>query len=127
MKAGTLLAAVRDFPAPAEPLPVDPLLVDPWKVVRGLWQRVRHIVLRIGRRPARRLRLCESLPLGERRFVAVLEFEESRFLVGGTSASLVLLARLEDRPPEDRRAEDRATVPAAASGAEAEIASEERP
>jgi len=54
------------------------------------WQRI----LRLGRRPARRLHLCESLALGERRFVAVIEFEQARFLVGGTSASLVLLAQL---------------------------------
>jgi flagellar biogenesis protein FliO len=38
--------------------------------------------------------LCESLALGERRFVAVIEFEQARFLVGGTASSLVLLARL---------------------------------
>ena len=57
-------------------------------------------LLRLGRRPARRLRLCESLPLGERRFVAVVEFEQSRFLVGGTTAALVLLARLENIPCE---------------------------
>jgi flagellar motor switch/type III secretory pathway protein FliN len=44
----------------------------------------------------KRLRLCESLPLGERRFVAVVEFEAARFLVGGTPSSLVLLSRLED-------------------------------
>jgi flagellar biogenesis protein FliO len=62
-----------------------------------LWQRARvwcQRMLRSRLRPQRRLRLCESLPLGERRFVAVVEFERSRFLVGGTSASLVLLARL---------------------------------
>jgi flagellar biogenesis protein FliO len=58
-----------------------------------IWQRL----LQLSRRQPRRLRLCESLPLGDRRFVAVIEFEESRFLLGGTSASLVLLARLEDR------------------------------
>ena len=63
---------------------------------RALWERV----LRLGRRAPRRLRLCESLPLGERRFVAVVEFEQSRFLVGGTSASLVLLARLEKNADE---------------------------
>jgi flagellar biogenesis protein FliO len=36
------------------------------------------------------------LPLGERRFVAVVEFDRSRFLVGGTPSSLVLLSRLTD-------------------------------
>jgi flagellar biogenesis protein FliO len=58
----------------------------------ALWGRV----LRISRRAPKRLRLCESLPLGERRFVAVVEFEKTRFLVGGTSSSLVLLSRLKD-------------------------------
>jgi len=54
------------------------------------WQKL----LRVSRRAPKRLRLCETLPLGERRFVAVIEFEDSRFLVGGTSSSLVLLAQL---------------------------------
>jgi len=45
--------------------------------------------------------LCESVPFGERRFVAVVEFEQSRFLIGGTSASLVLLARLENVAGEE--------------------------
>jgi len=58
-------------------------------------------ILRLTRRAPRRLKLCESLALGERRFVAVVEFEQARFLLGGTSASLVLLARLEDAGVED--------------------------
>lgn len=61
------------------------------KVARACWNRLHGI----GSRPARRLRLCESLGLGERRFVAVVEFDERRFLVGGTSGSIVLLARLD--------------------------------
>ena len=52
-------------------------------------------LLRLGKRPARKLRLCESLALGERRFVAVIEFEQRQFLVGGTGQSLVLLAKLD--------------------------------
>ena len=63
---------------------------DLWGRAGAWWQWI----LQLTRRPPRRLRLCENLPLGERRFVAVVEFEQSRFLVGGTSASLVLLARL---------------------------------
>jgi flagellar biogenesis protein FliO len=55
-----------------------------------LWERA----VKIGRHREKRLRLCESLPLGERRFVAVVEFEKTRFLVGGTATSLVLLSRL---------------------------------
>jgi flagellar biogenesis protein FliO len=62
-----------------------------------IWRRTAAAVKRIlqRNRPSRRLRLCESLALGDRRFVAVVEFERSRFLVGGTAGSLVLLARLE--------------------------------
>jgi flagellar biogenesis protein FliO len=60
--------------------------------------------LRIGRAP-RRLRLCESLPLGERRFVAVVEFENARFLLGGTPSALVLLSRLGDRIEVDMERE----------------------
>jgi flagellar biogenesis protein FliO len=64
---------------------------DLWRWALSWWQSL----LRISRRAPRRLRLCESLPLGDRRFVAVVEFDQARFLVGGTPASLVLLARLE--------------------------------
>jgi flagellar biogenesis protein FliO len=65
----------------------------------ALWGRL----LRISRRPPKCLRLCESLALGERRFVAVVEFEKERFLLGGTPSSLVLLSRLGD---SDKRAAD---------------------
>jgi flagellar biogenesis protein FliO len=70
---------------------------SPWWVhTRGLWQRV----ARLGRRAPRRLRLRESLPLGEHRFVAVIEFEGKRLLIGGTSSSLVLLTQLESANEE---------------------------
>lgn len=69
---------------------------DLWHFARIWWRRW----VRLSRHAPRRLRLCESLPLGERRFVAVVEFEQARFLVGGTSTSLVLLARLENRADE---------------------------
>jgi flagellar biogenesis protein FliO len=59
----------------------------------GLGRWWRHL-LRMSGHPQRRLRLCENLSLGERRFVAVIEFEKARFLVGGTATSLALLARL---------------------------------
>jgi flagellar biogenesis protein FliO len=52
--------------------------------------------LRFSGRPGKSLKLHESLPLGERRFVAVVEFEQERFLIGGTSSSVVLLSRLAD-------------------------------
>ena len=47
-----------------------------------------------GRRAPRRLRLCETLALGEKRFIAVVEFDHQQFLVGGGSGSVNLLARV---------------------------------
>jgi flagellar biogenesis protein FliO len=61
-----------------------------------LLRRVFQLVLHPARRPVRKLFLCERLALGEQRFVAVVEFERRRFLLGGTGQSLVLLAKLDD-------------------------------
>jgi flagellar biogenesis protein FliO len=57
----------------------------------SLWHRILHT----RRRLPKSLRLCESLSLGERRFLAVVECEGSRFLVGGTASSLAMLTRLD--------------------------------
>lgn len=49
-------------------------------------------------RPAvRRLRVCESVSLGEKRLVAVVEYEGQRFLIGGAH-SVSLLAKLGESP-----------------------------
>jgi len=42
----------------------------------------------------KRLRVCESVSLGEKRFVAVIEVDGEQFLVGGASSSVATLARL---------------------------------
>jgi flagellar biosynthesis protein FliO len=68
----------------------------------ALWRRV----LRLRRPAPKRLRLGESLPLGEHRFVAVVEFDTARFLVGGTSSSLVLLSRLDAEEPAEGNQQD---------------------
>ena len=47
-------------------------------------------------RRSRRLRVCETLSLGERRFLAIVEFDRQEFLVGGSGNSLELLARLHN-------------------------------
>jgi flagellar biogenesis protein FliO len=59
------------------------------------WMRGQH------RRP-RQLRLCETLALGEKKFLAVVEFKHQRFLVGGTSATLSLLAELPGSDAGDK-------------------------
>ena len=46
------------------------------------------------RRRPRTMHLCETLPLGERRFLAVVMVERQKFLVGTAGNSIALLARL---------------------------------
>jgi flagellar biogenesis protein FliO len=57
-----------------------------------VWQWIRRAAK--ARKP-RRLRVCETLSLGDRRFLAVIEFDRQEFLVGGTGSSLEVLARLQ--------------------------------
>jgi flagellar biogenesis protein FliO len=47
------------------------------------------------RRRERRLRLCEMLSLGEKRFVAVVEYGREKFLLAGTPRTISLLQRLD--------------------------------
>ena len=60
-----------------------------------LWQALPAVRMR---RAPRQLRLCESLSLGEKRVVAVIQYEDQKFLVGGSAHSVALLARLGDAP-----------------------------
>ena len=73
--------------------PLSPARESLWQRGCALWERL----VELRRRRPKSLRLCETLSLGDRRFVAVIAYEHSRFLLGGTSGSLVLLAQLGDR------------------------------
>jgi flagellar biogenesis protein FliO len=69
-------------------------LVSPWAAaLKNLGQWAWRAVTS---RKARRLRVCETLSLGERRFLAIVEFDRQEFLVGGSGNSLELLARLHE-------------------------------
>jgi Flagellar biosynthesis protein, FliO len=46
-------------------------------------------------RAKKRLRVCESVSLGEKRFVAVIQVDGEQFLVGGSASSVSTLAHLE--------------------------------
>ena len=63
------------------------------------------------RRSARRLRLSETLSLGEKRFLAVVQFQQQEFLVGGTGNSIALLAKLNGpEAPDSHDAAEQADV-----------------
>ena len=55
----------------------------------------RIAALATAHRRERRLRLCELLSLGEKRFIAVVEYGEERFLLAGTPQNISLLKRLD--------------------------------
>jgi flagellar biogenesis protein FliO len=46
------------------------------------------------------MRLCETLPLGDRRYLALVEVDGHRFLLGAAGNSLSLLARMSPQTPE---------------------------
>jgi len=48
------------------------------------------------------LRLCETLSLGDKRFLAVVLVEQQKFLVGGAGNSVALLAKLPSRTSSGR-------------------------
>ena len=60
--------------------------------------RTLHWLATLGRswrsHPSRQLYLRETLALGERRFIAVVEFERQKFLIAGTGSSVAMLTAL---------------------------------
>jgi flagellar biogenesis protein FliO len=66
---------------------------------RQLVAGITWILQKIKVQPVRKtLRLCENLSLGEKRFVAVIQVESERFLIGGAAGSVSLLTRLQETP-----------------------------
>lgn len=64
------------------------------RIVASLGERVRAAFSGISFNRRRGLRLCESLSLGNKRLVAVVECDDQRFLVGVTAESISLLQSL---------------------------------
>lgn len=68
------------------------ILID---FMRRCWNAVRKI-LETRQIAKKHLRVCETAALGDKRFVAVVQVDGERFLIGGAANSLALLARLSD-------------------------------
>jgi flagellar biogenesis protein FliO len=89
----------------------------------GLLQRSSELLSRAWRdlrlkRPAHNLRVCEVATLGEKRFVAVVQYGSRRFLVGGGAGSVSLLSNLgrehlpaEPLPADHQRRSNVSNVP----------------
>ncbi len=59
-------------------------------VLKWILQRAR------AQQARKNLRVCETVSLGEKRFVAVVQVDEERFLIGGSSSAVSLLTRLQE-------------------------------
>lgn len=57
-----------------------------------LWLQTRS---QVARRP-RRLQLCATVALGEKRFVSIIECDGQQFLIGGGAGNVSLLSQLPD-------------------------------
>lgn len=65
-------------------------------VIARSWRWIRSQVNGLAaRQRTRRLRVSETISLGEKRFVSILEVDGEQLLIGGGAENLVLLAKLE--------------------------------
>jgi hypothetical protein len=83
------LASTSQAP-PAQPMPSAP---EPRR--SGPISRL-FALLRGGASMPRKLRLAETVALGEKRFVAIIDAEGCKYLIGGGTTGVALLTRLED-------------------------------
>jgi flagellar biogenesis protein FliO len=61
------------------------------------WSGLKWVIRRAKAQQARKnLRVCESVSLGEKRFVAIIQVDEEKFLIGGSSSAVSLLTRLQE-------------------------------
>jgi flagellar biogenesis protein FliO len=67
----------------------------------SLWARISTSFLKIRVNRRRTLRLSETLSLGEKRIVAVVEFDNQRFLIGATQQNITLLQSLGPATAEE--------------------------
>jgi flagellar biogenesis protein FliO len=107
----------RSHPAPPQvpPFPViaDTASLNTIRASAGFFARVWAWVL--GRYSARsnnkRLRVAETVSLGERRFVAVVQVDGRHFLLAGSPTNIVLLAQLDDKEPFEKVLKKTMTLP----------------
>ncbi len=66
------------------------LLVNTWSALKWIMRRAK------AQQSRKNLRICETVSLGEKRFVAVVQVDEERFLIGGSASAVSLLTRLPE-------------------------------
>src|SRR5262249_42726297 len=75
--------------------------ISPWmSCIAGALRSVRI------KKTPRNLEICETLSLGDRRMLLVVQVDRRRFLIGATNQSIALLDRLDERPKSQTRSSD---------------------
>ena len=69
--------------------------------LQSLWRWVER--KRTQQVAARRLRVAETLSLGEKRFVSIIKVDGAQYLIGGSATSVQLLAVLDQHDAEGAR------------------------
>ncbi len=70
----------------------------------GFWSWRSFFRLVPWNRSARQLQLRETLSLGNRGLIAVVQYQDQQFLLGCTNTSIAMLAQLGDATPADTTA-----------------------
>ena len=63
-------------------------------ILAALWSQVSAGISKLATNRTRGLRLCESLSLGEKRMIAIVECDHQRFLLAATPQNISLLQSL---------------------------------
>ena len=96
-------ATLGGYPSPRDAEPVSqssPMFPGVGNYLCQLLARVVAQLKKINvRQNRKRLRVCETVALGDKRFVAVIQVDDQQFLLGGSASSVSLLAQL-DKPTE---------------------------
>lgn len=75
-----------------------------------IWQWLQRT--RAAQTASRRLRVTETVSLGEKRFVSLVQVDGAQFLIGGSATSVQLLAHLKPQPDSSAQAMDEIQEPA---------------
>ena len=97
MAAGSVSCVALDHAVPAADFATEKTPRPWWKAFLQWALRAFRSFLTRARssRTQKTLHLRETLPLGEKRFVAVVEVDQERFLIGASANSVSMLARLQ--------------------------------
>ncbi len=95
-----LNAELGRFGATASPraIPQSALILDAIAKIRMAWRWVER--KRAMQLTSRRLRVAETISLGDKRFVSILQVDGAQFLIGGSATSVQLLACLDKVTPQ---------------------------